>query len=95
MVPIGYHDGIFRSIKNGTVSIEGVRCPIVGAVSMDSMAVDVTDAPGADVGSDVLVFGTYGGSTVPIQDLAQMMGTIPHEVLAAIGPRVQRVFSRH
>lgn len=95
IVPIGYHDGVFRSLRGGTVLVDGVECPIIGAISMDSMAIDITHVPAAGVGSDVVLFGPWGGADVPLPHYAEMMGTIPHEVLATVGPRVQRIFTRH
>jgi alanine racemase len=96
VVQLGYHDGIFRSFQHGgAVVINGQRCPVVGRISMDSMVVDLSGCPDAEVGAEALVFGTLGDSTQPIEDVAAAMGTIPYEVIARLGPRVQRVFVRH
>jgi len=96
VVQLGYHDGIFRSFQHGgAVVINGKRCPVVGRISMDSMVVDLSACPDAEVGTEVLVFGTLGDSHQPIEDVAAAMGTIPYEVIARLGPRVQRVFVRH
>jgi alanine racemase len=62
---------------------------------MDSMVVDLSACPDAAVGTDVLVFGADGESTQDIAVVADAMGTITHEVIARLGPRVQRVFVRH
>ena len=96
VVQLGYHDGIFRSFQHGgAVVVDGQRCPVVGRISMDSMVVDLTACPDVEVGTDVLVFGSQGDSTQAIEDVADAMGTIPYEVVARLGPRVQRVFVRH
>lgn len=96
VVAAGYHDCVPRAFSNfGYVSIDGRKCPIVGVVSMDSMVVDVSDCPGAEVGSDVLIYGRYGGSQVPIAEVAEAIGTIPYELLARVGPRVERVLTHH
>ena len=96
VVAAGYHDCVPRAFSNfGYVSIDVRKCPIVGSVSMDSMVVDVSDCPGAEVGSDVLIYGRYGGSQVPIDEVATAIGTIPYELLARVGPRVERVLTHH
>jgi alanine racemase len=96
IVPAGYHDCIPRGLSNvGRTAVAGVVCPIVGIVSMDSMAIDVTDAPGARVGSEVLVYGRLGDMALPVEPVAELLGTIPYEVICKVGPRVQRVFIRH
>jgi alanine racemase len=96
VVQLGYHDGIFRSFQDGgAVIVDGRRCPVVGRISMDSTVVDLSACPDAAVGTDVLLFGTEGDSSQPIEDVAAAMGTIPYEVVARLGPRVQRVFVRH
>jgi len=96
VVPAGYHDCVPRSFSNiGYVVVHGVRCPIVGTVSMDSMTVDLSGCPAAVVGSDVLIYGRSGAHEVRLEDVSAAIGTIPYEVMARVGPRVQRVFTRH
>jgi len=96
VVPAGYHDGVPRSASNaGVVVVAGVRCPIVGRVSMDSMAVDLTACPEAGVGTDVLVYGRHHDWSLPPEELAASAGTIAHELLARLGPRVQRILTRY
>jgi alanine racemase len=96
VVQLGYHDGIFRSFQqSGAVVIDGHRCPVVGRISMDSMVVDLSACPDVPVGADVVVFGAQGDSAQAIEDVAEAMGTIPYEVIARLGPRIQRVFVRH
>jgi alanine racemase len=96
VVQLGYHDGIARSFQHGgAVIVDGQRCPVVGRISMDSMVVDLSACPDATVGTDVVVFGAAGESAQDIGTVAEAMGTITHEVIARLGPRVQRVFVRH
>jgi alanine racemase len=96
VVAAGYHDCIPRAFSNfGSVMVNGQHCPIVGTVSMDSMTIDITRCRDAIVGSDVTIYGRHGASFVPIEDVARKIGTIPYELLTRIGPRVQRVFTRH
>jgi alanine racemase len=96
VIPAGYHDGVPRSASNhGSVVVDGVRCPVVGRVSMDSMTADLSACPDAQAGADVLVYGKHHDWTLPVEELAASSGTIAHEVMARIGPRVQRIFTRH
>jgi alanine racemase len=96
VVQLGYDEGIFGSFEHtGAVVVNGHRCPVVGRVSIDSMVVDLSACPEAEVGSDVLIFGEYGESSQAIEDVAEAMQTIPYEVISRLGPRVQRLFVRH
>jgi Alr-MurF fusion protein len=96
VVPAGYHDCIPRAFSNfGYVIVAGARCPIVGKVSMDSMTVNLDACPNATVGSDVLIYGRHGDSEVPLEEVSHAIGTIPYEVMARVGPRVQRILTSH
>ena len=96
VVAAGYHDCVPRCLSNfGYVSVDGHKCRILGRVSMDSMVVDVSDCPGAAVGSDVLIYGRHGGSSVSIEEVAAAMDTIPYELLSRVQPRVLRVLTQH
>jgi alanine racemase len=96
VVPAGYHDCVPRALSNvGHVIVAGVRCPILGRVSMDSMTVDLSGCEEARVGSDVLILGRYGDWLVAPEELAAKIGTIPYELMVRVGPRVQRIFTRH
>ncbi|MGI6073541.1 MAG: bifunctional UDP-N-acetylmuramoyl-tripeptide:D-alanyl-D-alanine ligase/alanine racemase [Fermentimonas sp.] len=88
-IRIGYADGLNRRFgnRNGRVIINGKYAPIVGNVCMDLCMVDVTDIE-AEEGDTVIVFGE--GQT--IIDLAEIIGTIPYEILTSISPRVKRVY---
>jgi len=91
ILPIGYADGISRQLSNrGAVLIHGQRAPIVGLVCMDMIMVDITRIPDATIGDEVVLIGQQGDETITAQDIAQLTGTIPYEVLCAIGPRIPR-----
>jgi alanine racemase len=93
VVPMGYHDGLPRALGNvGHVLIQGRPAPICGRISMDSLAVDVSGIPAATVGSDVLLYGERGGNAIRPEETASQCGTIAYELLARLGPRVQRIF---
>lgn len=91
-LPLGYADGIPRSVlARGEVHLAGAMRPIVGRVSMDSVCVDVGDAPVA-LGDVATVFGrTPEGGRVPVEDLARAAGTIGYELLVGVGARVPRI----
>lgn len=93
ILPIGYADGYSRHLSNkGSVLVHGRRTPVIGRVCMDMTMIDVTDIPHAQVGDEVMLIGTQEGETITADDLAAWQGTIPYEVLCAIGPRVRRVY---
>ena len=69
------------------VWVEGSQAPLAGAVSMDMLAIDVTDIPEADVGSKVELWGRH----IAVNDLARRCGTIGYELLCALARRVPLV----
>jgi alanine racemase len=92
LLPVGYADGFNRLLSNrGYVLIRGREAPIAGRISMDQVVVDVTAIPGVAIGDEVVLLGSQGSETLDAWDLADFCGTVPWEVLCAIGPRVPRV----
>lgn len=92
LLPVGYADGFSRLLSNrGEVLLRGRRAPIAGRVSMDQTTVDVTGIPGAAIGDEVVLLGSQGTDSLTAWDLADQTGTIPWDVLCAIGARVPRV----
>jgi alanine racemase len=92
IVPAGYADGLdLRLAGRGSVLIRGRRAPIVGAVSMDMLAADVT---GMDVspGDEVVIIGSQGRDRSDAREMAATIGTIPWEIVCRIGSRIQRVY---
>jgi alanine racemase len=59
---------------------------------MDSMVVDLSAAPDAAAGSEALLFGVHHGAVLRPEAVAAQAGTIAYELLARLGPRVQRVY---
>lgn len=85
----GYGDGLLRSLPSGTpVLIGGGRVPMAGRVSMDMLAVDVTDRPDVSVGHAAVLWGPG----LPVEEIARLAGTIPYELLCAISQRVPLEF---
>ena len=92
VIPAGYADGLdLRLAGRGAVLIRGRRAPIVGAVSMDMLAADVT---GLDVapGDEVVILGSQGDDRIDVREMAATIGTIPWEIVCRIGTRIQRVY---
>ena len=93
-IPVGYADGYPRSASGrddspgGEVLVGGVRCPIVGRISMDLTVVDVTDAPAQDVRRGAPVVLLDGTLTVDVVGAAA--GSIGYEVLTRLGRRYAR-----
>lgn len=88
LVAAGYGDGYPRHAPNGTpVRVGAAIARTVGRVSMDSLAVDLTDAPEARVGSTVVLWG----EGLPVEEVAEAAGTIGYELLTRTPPRVPRV----
>ena len=84
---IGYADGYPRHLPSGTaVLVRGRRAALAGRVSMDLIAIDLRGCPDARPGDPV----TLWGDGLPVEEIAEAAGTIPYELLARLGPRVER-----
>ncbi len=93
VLPIGYAGGLNRHLSNrGYVLVRGQRAPIAGLVCMDMVMVDVTAIAGAAVGDEAVLIGQQGNEQITASDIAEWTGTIPYEVLCAIGQRIPRVY---
>ncbi|MBF6613540.1 MAG: alanine racemase [Chloroflexi bacterium] len=91
LVTVGYADGYNRALSNkGEVLVRGVRCPVVGRVSMDQMSVDLTELPQVVEGDEVVLIGRQGDEVVTADDLGRWAGTISYEILCGLTPRVPR-----
>lgn len=89
-VPIGYGDGYSRRLSNrGSVLIRGKRYPIVGAICMDQLMVDI-GWDEAFNGEEVVLIGQGGEEAVTVAELAKHLETCEHEVLTSINIRVPR-----
>lgn len=96
VVPAGYADGVdARMGGRGQVLIRGRRVPIVGAVSMDMMTVDVTDLETVAPGDEVVILGRQGDETwqrIDAREVAAAIGTIPWEIVCRLGTRIERQY---
>ena len=92
----GYKDGVPRSLSSGNsnnppqVFLGGKRCPIIGRVSMDMMAIDVTDLAQAVRRGDR---AEILGPNILIDEAANWAGTISYELLTRLGSRYARLYS--
>lgn len=92
-LPVGYDDGYRTAMSNRAyVLVRGVRCPVVGRVSMDYTTIDVGQVPGAVVGDEVTLMGGNGDAAIALAEVAAWAGCIPYEFLCGLGRRVVRVY---
>jgi alanine racemase len=96
VVPAGYADGLdLRLEQRGHVLVRGRRAPIVGAVSMDMITVDVTGFPEVQPGDEVVLIGRQGPDSwehIDVREMAAAIGTIPYEIVCRIGTRIERQY---
>jgi alanine racemase len=85
VVACGYADGYPRHAHGAPVLVDGVRAALVGRVSMDMLAVDLSNVPAARVGSAVVLWG----AGLPIDEVAHAANTIGYELMCAVAPRVR------
>jgi alanine racemase len=96
IVSAGYADGYFRAggsndgTRGAEVVVAGKRCPVAGRISMDLMAIDVTDLPNNAARRGQMV--TLIGEGITVDELAHHFGTIGYEVLSSLGPRYARIY---
>src|SRR5262245_43754319 len=97
VIPAGYADGIdLRVSGRSHVLIRGRRVPIVGAVSMDMMMVDVTGLDEVSPGDEVVIIGRQGTESwqqIDAREMAAAIGTIPYEIVCRIGSRIERQYT--
>ncbi len=90
-VAAGYADGYPRNLSGkGYVLINGKRAKILGRVCMDQLVVDVTEICDVKLGDEVILFG----KELPVEELADICGTINYEIVCGILPRVPRIIKR-
>jgi alanine racemase len=85
IIAAGYGDGLPRGLPGGTpVLVGGARAPLVGRVSMDMIAADITGFPEVHVGTPAVLWGPG----LPVEEIARHAGTIPYELLCSVSQRV-------
>ena len=94
-VPVGYADGYSRVLSGKAEAIiGGKKCNLVGNICMDQCMFDVSAVNNINVGDDVILFGRSDDIELPVESLAEKMGTINYEILCIIGKRIPRIYLR-
>ncbi len=90
-LPVGYADGLPRSLGNGKASflVNQQLVPTIGNICMDMCMVDITQVDAGE-GDRVEIFG----KAIPVKNMAEAAGTIPYEILSGISARVRRIYYR-
>jgi alanine racemase len=89
---VGYGQGLPRALSNrGQVALGGRRCRIAGIVNMDQVTVDITEAGPVASGDVAMFFGERAGMRLGADEVADQVGTIPHEILCGIPASVPRL----
>jgi len=87
IIPFGYHDGLHRCYSGSShVLVKGERAPILGKICMDFLMIDLTEIPNVKVGDPVEVFN----ASLRPETVAEWGNTDVRQLLACLGPRVQR-----
>jgi alanine racemase len=91
-IPIGYADGYTRRMSGkAEVLVDGKRCKVAGAITMDMAMVDVTDVA-AKLGDEVVLIGRQGAGYISVDELAAWSDTVGYEIFCGISKRVPRVY---
>ncbi|WP_429970526.1 alanine racemase [Fructilactobacillus sp. Tb1] len=89
-VPVGYADGVRRSMQGFKVLVDGHLCPIVGRVCMDQFMVKLPYK--MNPGTEVVIFGKQAGKEITLQQVADQCGTIHYEIACGFTERLPRVY---
>ncbi|MBF0595367.1 MAG: alanine racemase [Candidatus Omnitrophica bacterium] len=92
ILAIGYSDGYFRSLSNkAEVLLNGVRCRVLGRVTMDQIIVDISRAGRVKIGDTAVLLGKQKNGVITAEEVAFWAGTINYEVTCNLGNRLKRV----
>ena len=92
-IPVGYADGYSRILSGkAKVLVHGKLCDVVGNICMDQCMIDVSHVNNIAIGDGVILFGRSDDIELPVESLAEKMGTINYEILCVIGKRIPRVY---
>ncbi len=97
VLPIGYSNGYLRALSNKAfVLIQGVRCPVVGRVTMDQLIIDVSTVCLSGqiprIGQEAVLVGHQKDQTLSCDELALWADTISYEIVCSLGSRLPRVY---
>ncbi len=91
-IPAGYADGYTRLLSNkAEIMIKGKKYPVAGTICMDQLMVDLGPELKVNLYDRAILFGSEEGAATA-EDLTELTGTIPYELLCAISKRVPRIF---
>ena len=91
-VPVGYGYGFSRTLSNnGHVLVNNKRVPVVGAVNMNMMVIDVTDLPHVQVNDEVVLIGKQGDLAISVSSFSDMNNSMNYELLTRLPPNIPRV----
>ena len=89
---LGYGDGLPRRLGNhGYVLLQGVRVPIIGRVSMDTIVVNVSNLQGVKIGDIATLIGEDGEQIITLEEVADVAETVNYEILTGLTSRLPRV----
>ncbi len=92
IIPVGYADGFRRSPHTwGEVLVKGQRAPLVGRVSMDQSAINISHIPNVRQGDEVVLIGSQGQETITADEVADHLGTVSYEVVSELLARIPRI----
>ncbi len=95
-VPMGYADGYPRMLTGkASALVNGVRYPVVGTICMDQLMLDIGPESAVRAGDEVVLIGESGPERITAWDIANIIGSIPYEIICVITKRVQRVYVPH
>lgn len=90
-VSAGYADGLNRLLSSrGQMLVRGHRAGIVGRICMDLTMLDVGHIPDVALGDEVVIFGSQGRESIPVEELAEALNTIHYEIVTSLSSRVHR-----
>lgn len=92
ILPIGYYDGVDRRLSNnGAVTIGGIKCPIIGRVSMNITAVDISKVKKPSINQEVIIYSDDPQDVNSVKNSADNCQTIPYDLLVHLASSTKRV----
>jgi alanine racemase len=93
VLPVGYYDGYDRGLSSvAEVLLDGVRCKVLGKVSMNLTVVDISNVKNPKIGDEVVLIGEQGKEKITAEEIAEKIGTIAYEIVTRITPLLQRLY---
>ncbi|MFH1810754.1 MAG: alanine racemase [Pseudomonadota bacterium] len=90
-IPVGYYHGFARNLSNlGHVLVRGRRAPVVGAVNMNMMMIDVTDLDGVQAGDEVVLIGRQKRNQITVSSFSELTRFLNYEVLVRLPAAIPR-----